>query len=80
MRNENRFTMNRDRTSARKGERPPNIREAFTTDLPRPHKPGVRLTDQQMSDFRIALAVNGEKAQQVLERAVIDYINASKTH
>lgn len=37
---------------------------------------GARLTEPQSRAFRIALAVQGESAQVVIEKAVIDYIKA----
>lgn len=73
MRNNNAFLAHKQRTDEKKNQ-PPSAQDAFTKDVPRPHKPGVRLTEDQMAKFRIALAKNNEKAQQVLERAVEKYI------
>lgn len=73
MRNNNTFISHKQRADEKKMQ-PPTTQDAFTKDVPRPHKPAVRLTEEQMSQFRIALAKNNEKAQQVLERAVEKYI------
>ncbi|WP_426722020.1 hypothetical protein [Corynebacterium auriscanis] len=77
MRNNNAFLSHKQRVDEKKNQ-PPTTQDAFTKDAPRPHKPGVRLTEEQMSQFRIALAKNNEKAQQVLERAVEKYIEDSQ--
>ena len=37
----------------------------------------VRLTDAENRDFRIALAVRGETTQDMLYRAIMDYIAAT---
>lgn len=74
MDNANRFTQNRSRSAGK----PPTAQAAFPTDEPRPHKPGVRLTADQMRRFKIALAQRGEKIQDALERLVEQYIDETR--
>lgn len=72
MDNANRFTANRNRGSV--AAKPPAAEKAFTTDEPRPHKPGVRLTADQMKRFKRALLERDESIQEALEKAVEEYI------
>lgn len=75
MDNPNRFTLNRNRGSA--AEKPPSAQDAFSVEEPRPHKPGVRLTADQMKRFKRALVERDESIQTALERAVEEYISAT---
>ncbi|MGP9725353.1 hypothetical protein ACT3SZ_15190 [Corynebacterium sp. AOP40-9SA-29] len=72
MDNTNRFTLNRSRGAA--AAKPPSTQDAFSADEPRPHKPGVRLTADQMKRFKRALVERDESIQTALERAVEQYI------
>ena len=70
MDNSNRFAANRTRGNRKL----PTAQEAFSNSGPRPHKPGVRLTADQMRRFKVALAQRGEKMQDALEQLVEQYI------
>lgn len=76
MDNANRFAKNRSRTVSN----PPTAHAAFAKDEPRPHKPGVRLTADQMRRFKIALAQREEKIQDALERLVEEYIAETESN
>lgn len=39
---------------------------------------GVRLTERESQAFRVALAINNDTAQDVLYKAVIDYIKKTQ--
>jgi predicted transcriptional regulator len=39
----------------------------------------VRLDDERHKEFKVALAKNGQKAQEVFERAVKEYIEKTNT-
>lgn len=73
MRNQNRFSGQRPKEDE-KSPAEPTVQETFMKDIPRPHKPGVRLTGDQMKRFKRAVVDNEESIQDALERAVENYI------